>query len=291
MKRIMLTACLAVLGCLSFVTSAMAQEQSQQENPVAQLPWQTGPAVGKIGDRATIDIPKGYAFLDAAATSRLNELLENPPSGADEYTFAPDTLAWIAFFRFNDIGYVKDDEKLDADDLIASIREGTEQGNEERRDRGWETLRIVGWSFEPQYDKQLNALEWAVLAETEGSKSQVVNYNTRLLGRKGVMEVTVVADPASLDPAIADFKKQMPGYDFVAGEKYTEFKAGDHVAEIGLAALVTGGAAAIASKKGWLAAIGVALAKFWKLLILGVVGIGVAIRKFFGGRDKDSPAA
>ena len=290
MKRIMLAACMAVVGCLSAIAPAAAQEQPQQDNPVAQLPWQVGPTTGKIGTRAEIDVPAGYAFLDAAASRRLNELLENPPASVDEYTLAPESLDWIAFFSFNEIGYVKDDEKLDANDLIASIREGTEYGNEERRKRGWDTLRIVGWSFEPQYDKQLNALEWAVLAETEGSKSQVVNYNTRLLGRKGVMEVTVVADPASLDPAIADFKKLMPGYDFVAGEKYTEFKAGDHVAEIGLAALITGGAAAIASKKGWLAAIGVALAKFWKVLILAIAGIGIAIRKFFR-RDKGSPSA
>lgn len=290
MKRITLAACMAVAGCLSAIAPAAAQEPQEQDNPVAQLPWQVGPSVGKIGNRATIKVPEGYAFLDAAGSRRLNELLENPPAGVDEYTFAPETLDWIAFFGFNEIGYVKDDETLDPDAMLDSIREGVKYGNKERRDRGWDTLRLVGWSAKPQYDTQLNALAWAILLENEASGSKVVNYNTRLLGRKGVMEVTVVSDPETLDAAIADFKSMVPGYGFAAGEKYTEFKAGDHVAEIGLAALITGGAAAIATKKGWLAAIGIALAKFWKLLIIGIAGIGIAIRKFFG-RDKDSPQA
>lgn len=290
MKDIMFAACMAVAGCCLAITPAAAQDTPQEQDPISELPWQQGPTTGRIGSHATIKVPEGYAFLDAAGSSRLNEILENPPAGVDEYTLAPENLEWIAFFSFNGIGYVKDDETLDPDAMLDSIREGIKYGNEERSSRGWDTLRLVGWSAQPQYDDELNALAWAILLESEASGSKVVNYNTRLLGRRGVMEVTVVADPEALSPAIADFKSMVPGYDFVAGEKYSEFKPGDHVAEIGLAALITGGVAAVASKKGWLAAIGVAIAKFWKLLALGVVGIGVALRKIFR-RDQAPPAA
>ena len=285
MIRIVFAACLAVFAWLLPVAPVAAQDDIADENPVLQLPWQAGPTTGKIGTRATIKIPAGYVFLDAPATRRLNDLFENPSSDTDEYVIAPESLDWMAYFSFNEIGYVKDDETLDADDVLASIREGVEYGNEERRERGWGTLNLVGWASKPQYDTQLNALAWAVLLQSEGSDSQVVNYNTRLLGRRGVMEVTLVADPEQLNPSIADFKTLVPGYDFASGEKYSEFRAGDHVAEIGLAALITGGAVAVASKKGWLAAIGIALAKFWKLLLVGIVGIGVAIRKFLGKKD------
>jgi uncharacterized membrane-anchored protein len=284
MMRILLAACMAAIACLSSMPAASAQDA----DPVEQLPWQNGPTVGRIGQRATIRIPDGYAFLDAAATRKLNEILENPPSRGEEYVVTPQDLAWIAFFTFSEIGYVKDDETLDADAMLDSIREGVKYGNEERRRRGWGTLRLIGWSAKPQYDDELKALAWAVLLESEDTQSKVVNYNTRLLGRRGVMEVTVVADPDDIAPSIADFKRLVPGYDFAAGEKYSEFRPGDHVAEIGLAALITGGAAAVASKKGWFAAIGVALAKFWKLLVVGVIGVGVAIRKLFGGKDDAS---
>src|SRR5438046_7897948 len=39
------------------------------------------------------------------------------------------------------------------------------------------------------------------------------------------------------------FKSALGGYGFVSGENYAEFKAGDKIAEYGLAALVLGGAA------------------------------------------------
>lgn len=266
----------------------VAAQDEGGDDAVTKLPWQVGPAKGRIGDRATIDVPEGYQFLGAAGTRRLNELMQNPPSGVDEYTLAPEGMNWFAFFSFDEVGYVKDNESLKADEILASIREGAEQSNEERRKRGWETLRIEGWSFKPQYDNELNLLEWAILAEGEQNHHQVVNYNTRLLGRRGVMEVILVADPEGLDGAVAEFKELVPGYAFNDGEKYAEYKAGDHVAEYGLAALITGGAAAVASKKGFFAAIAVFLAKAWKLVLIGLVGVGAAIRKLFGGKDASS---
>ncbi|TQM17065.1 putative membrane-anchored protein [Pseudoxanthomonas sp. 3HH-4] len=285
--RIRYAALLAAVFMLFLFPCAVSAQEDTASNPIGDLPWQLGPSVGKIGTRATVDVPEGYAFLDVVGTRRLNQLLENPPDGDDTYTLAPHDLSWIGFFSFREMGYVKDDEKVDADDVLESVRKGTEHGNEERRQRGWETMRILGWSFKPQYDDQLKALEWAILAETETSKNKIVNYNTRVLGRRGVMEVIVVADPETLQPAIADFKRLMPGYSFAAGEKYSEFRAGDHVAEVGLAALITGGAAVVASKKGWLAAAGAVLVKMWKLLLIGLFGVAAAVRGLFKRKQKD----
>lgn len=285
--RTLFAAMLVAFATLCLLAAPAKAQEESQANPIAQLPWVLGPAVGKIGTRATIDVPEGYAFLGVEGTRSLNQLLENPPDSRETYTLAPQDLSWIGFFSFQDMGYVKDDEKVDADQVLESVRDGTKQGNEERRSRGWDTLRIIGWSFEPQYDAQLKALEWAILAETETSKDKIVNYNTRVLGRRGVMEIVLVADPETLQPAIADFKRLMPGYNFVAGEKYSEFRPGDHVAEIGLAALITGGAAAVASKKGWLAAAGAVLIKMWKLLVVGFIGLIAAVRGVFKKRKQD----
>jgi len=278
--RFLLVACACALA---FVGPVSAQEEG--EDPVTQLAWKVGPTDGEITSRAHIKVPDGYVFLGPDGTRKLNEMMQNPSSGVDEYTIAPKDLSWMAYFSFDEVGYVKDDEKLEADDILASIREGTEQSNEERRQRGWDTLRIEGWSFKPQYDTKLNLLEWAVLAESLPGHQKVVNYNTRLLGRRGVMQVVVVASPEELDAAVSQFKSLVPGYEFNAGEKYAEFKSGDHVAEYGLAALITGGAAAVASKKGFFAAIAIFLAKAWKLVLIGLAGFAAAVRKFFGGKD------
>jgi len=87
-------------------------------------------------------------------------------------------------------GYVKDDEKIDPDPLLESIRKGTEASNEQRKSRGWSTLTIVGWKLPPRYDTQDRRLEWAIDARSDGGA--VVNYNTRVLGRHGVTSVTLV---------------------------------------------------------------------------------------------------
>jgi uncharacterized membrane-anchored protein len=47
-------------------------------------------------------------------------------------------------------------------------------------------------------------LEWAIKGESDGDP--IINYKTRLLGRGGVMRVTLVADPEILRPTLPDFK-------------------------------------------------------------------------------------
>jgi len=274
---------------LAAVALVVPCELRAQENPLADLPWQFGPTTGAISTKASIEVPKGYAFLGPEGTRKLNVLMQNPDSGVDTYTFAPEDMTWTAYFNFNETGYVKDTESLDAAEILASVKEGTKQANVERNKQGWDELNILGWSFEPKYDASTKALEWAILAESAKSRQQIVNYNTRLLGRKGVMEVVVVATPQDLDASIAAFKGLLPGYDFAAGEKYSEYRDGDHVAEYGLAALITGGAAAVAAKKGLFGAIGAFLAAAWKFVLAGLVGFGAWLKSRFSSKKEEKP--
>lgn len=253
---------------------------AEEADPISKLAWQIGPRDVAIGAQATLKIPKGYAFLDAANTKQFMELNQNISSG-EQYILAPESLAWFAVFHFDPVGYVKDDEAVNADDILASVKRGTEQSNEERRRRGWSTLSIEGWRFPPQYDKQTKLLEWALLAKSGKDNSEVINYNTRLLGRNGVMEVVLVASPANLDAAIADLKHTLVGYDYAPGEKYAEFKKGDRVAEFGLAALIAGGAAAVAAKKGFFAVIATFFAAAWKFIAIAAVGAFAWIKSIF----------
>ncbi len=270
-----------LLACCTAVSA-------QQADPIAQLHWQIGPATVNVGTKAQLRLPNGYRFLDAAESKKFMELTQNIP-GENEYVLAPNNSNWWTVFTFNDSGYVKDDEKLDAGDLLDSIKEGTKAGNEERQSRGWDTLSITGWRFEPRYDKSTQLLEWAVSAVNDKDHSPVINYNTRLLGRKGVMEVVLVADPAVLDSSVAELKHALTGFSYIPGEKYAEYREGDHIAEYGLAALVAGGAAAVATKKGLWPVIAAFFIKGWKLLMLAFVGLGSYFKKFFN-KDKDTGA-
>src|SRR5262249_52631836 len=103
-----------------------------------------------------------------------------------------------------------------------------------------------------------------------------------LLGRRGVMKATLVSDPQHLDQHTADFKTALTGYSFVAGERYSEFRSGDRIAEYGLAALVLGGAAVGATETGF-------IKTFGKLSVIGVVALGSAIAAVFRRVSRREP--
>ncbi|HUA79242.1 MAG TPA: DUF2167 domain-containing protein [Dyella sp.] len=280
MKRLV-SALMALMVLFGGAVAAQGEQGHQGKSPIASLPWQMGPAAVKLGNHATLKVPDGYAFLDAAGTRSLDNILHNPPGDADEYTLAPKSLAWIAFFSYEDIGYVRDDEKLDPDAILQSYRDGTEQSNKERKSRGWEELNILGWKAQPEYDAQIKSLTWSILAEDAQSHHQIINYNARLLGRHGVMDVVVVTSPEKLTAAIDDFKSTLPGFQYAPGESYAEYRPGDHVAEYGLAALITGGALAVAAKKGLFTVIGGFLVAAWKFVLAAFVALGAWFKNLF----------
>ena len=263
---------LALLFLFPLVLSA----QNSPQDELRKLAWQTGPTEGRIGTKATIKVPQGYVFLDEKNTSRFLQLAGNPPRDG-HYLFAPEELDWFAVFSFDDTGYVKDDEKIDPDALLKSLKDSDAPANEERKRLGMSPLYTVGWEVPPHYDTETKRLEWGLRLKSEGERV-TVNYTSRLLGRTGVMSAILVADPQTLAKDTQAFKAGLKEFSYVAGEKYTEFKAGDRVAEYGLAALVLGGAAAVATKKGFWAAIVAFLGAFWKI----IVGVGVAVLAWLG---------
>jgi uncharacterized membrane-anchored protein len=176
--------------------------------------------------------------------------------------------------------FLGSDEKIDPDALLEILKKNNVEGNEERKRRGLETLVLEDWYVVPHYDVQTKRLEWGTKLR-HPSGGVTVNYSIRLLGRAGVMSAVLVSDPASLDKDIKSFKAALAGFDFIQGQKYSEFRSGDKVAEYGLAALIVGGAAAVAVKSGAFKALG-------KFLIFGVFGglaaAWAAIRGFVSRR-------
>ena len=68
--------------------------------------------------------------------------MHNPTSGTELGILTDDKLDMFVLFEFEDIGYVKDaeKEKLDGDDILKSMREGNEDSNEARKERGWPAI-------------------------------------------------------------------------------------------------------------------------------------------------------
>src|SRR5262245_38549431 len=279
-KFISKSVCALVL--LAAASAPSIGQQSQEPGSIAtqiqNLGWKIGPSDGKIAGRATIAIPAKYGFLGAADTSKFLTLMRNLPR-SDSYTFAPLDLEWFAIFDFEDTGYIKDDEKIDAAAVLQSLKEGNARGNEERKRRGYPALTLEGWFVPPHYDTGTKRLEWATKLSSEGGVS--VNYRIRLLGRAGVMSAVLVSDPDSLDKDIRVFKTALNDFSFDAGQRYSEYREGDKIAEYGLTGLIIGGAAAAAAKTGLFKVIG----KFAVLIFVGAAAlIGGLFKWFFRGR-------
>jgi uncharacterized membrane-anchored protein len=241
-----------------------------------------GPYTGELGPQAQVAVPEGCFFADGDSTRKFLELSQNIPGG-DELGMilrlgGENAPSWSAYFSFSADGYIKDDEEIDADQLMEVMKEGNKAGNEERRRRGWPEIELVGWHKQPYYDEETKNLSWSKLIAGEGT--QTINHSTRLLGREGVMSVDLVIGPEDFDAALPQFKALLGGFEYRSGKRYAEFKHGDKVAEYGLAALVVGGAGALAFKAGL-------FQKFWKFIVVGVVAIGAFFKKLFFGKKQD----
>ena len=248
------------------------------------LHWLEGPTEAKLGDQALLKLPKGYQFLGAQETQALLKRMGNFPSGSELglITATGEGEQWFMVVRYIDAGYVKDDEAAnwDADALMTSIKEGTEEDNKNRQAQGFRPLIIRGWEEKPHYDKGANKVVWAISAQ-EPESPVGVNYNTLALGRQGYLSMNMVGSLEQLPMLKPHVSQLLANVEFVEGKRYTDFNSTtDKVAAVGLTALIAGAAV----KSGL-------LAKLWafiipllvagkKLLMLFVIALGGLAAKY-----------
>lgn len=277
---------------------AVADESSQQS--AMQSAWETadkaatkGPTHVDIATQAKLNVPEGYEFIPKTQANDLMQAMGNSRSedlqGILVSTDSNDNTMYVIDY-VND-GYIKDDEAKDmnADDILTSYKEGTEQSNKERAAKGFAELEVTGWGEKPAYDATNHRLTWALIAHDKGATSTAddgINYETRILGREGYVGMTLLGDASQLahDKITAD--QLSAGLTFNNGKRYEDHQGNDRMAEYGLAALITGVAA---KKLGLLALIGVFFAKFAKIIGLAVFAVFPFLKKFFNRNKVESP--
>jgi len=129
----------------------------------------------------------------------------------------------------------------------------------------------------------LKALRQADAAE------DTLNYNIRMLGRRGVLVLNAVASMSELPQIEKSTPQILSAIDFNPGNRYADFNAasGDKVATYGLAALVAGG---VAAKLGLFKGLWVLILGAKKFLIIAALAMAAWFRKLFG-RKKDATEA
>ena len=302
MRRVVTLLVALVAICAGSVAGAQTDASQDTLTPAQRefrdklnaLHWVAGPTSVTVAGNSSLTVPEGYVFLDAANTSKFEELNENVPSGK-EVMVAPKTLQWTAYLLFDESGYVKDDEKIDASALLKVLQDGTERENEERRRRGWRAIHVTGWAIAPAYNTETKRLEWATGLKADDGQGQGegegVNFFTKILGRRGVTTVVLATSPDRTSASVAELDRVLTGFQFNSGETYSSWRPGDKVAEYGLAGLIVGGAAAAAAKtglfKGLFKVILAGAAAMWKLILAGVAVVAGAFRSMF--KRKGSP--
>jgi uncharacterized membrane-anchored protein len=250
-----------------------------------------GPANIALRDQAHLKLPDGYVWVPTPAAAQLMQAMGNRTDETFVGAIFPANDAdWMATVRFVKEGYIKDDDAKDwdADDLLQSLKEGTEAANEERAKRGIPGIEVLGWAQKPEYEVGTHRLVWSALSRDKGGTdgTQGVNYNTYALGREGYLSLNLITNAKDLDKYRPDAAKLLAALQYDDGKKYADFNSStDKVAAYGLAALVGG----VAVKKLGLFAIVLAfLAKFAKLAIVAVGGVLWGITKIFRKKQPEA---
>jgi uncharacterized membrane-anchored protein len=264
--------------------------REQAEVLVAGLKYQQGEIVLQKG-LATLHVPEGFRFLNGSdAGTVLVKLWGNPPrpDPLGMLTTAGvsllDRASWAVLLTYEADGYVKDTdaEKINYDELLAQMQKDAVSVNAERQKAGYPSIQVVGWASAPRYDNQTHKLYWAKELKFGESQENTLNYNIRMLGRGGVLVINAVAGISQLPEIEQAAPKILTAIDFNSGHRYADFNPkSDKVATYGIAALVTGGAAAAAVKLGLFKGLWVAILAAKKFIIIGVVAIAAWFRKVF----------
>ncbi|WP_439639614.1 DUF2167 domain-containing protein [Nevskia sp.] len=251
-----------------------------------------GPQTLLLRDQGLLKLPEGYGFVPLAEARRLMEALGNSVNEQFIGLIVPvgqGDANWMMRLDFDPAGYIKDDDarEWNADDMLESLRKGTAAGNARRQALGYPGLEVSQWIEPPTWDAAHQRLVWSLEAREIGAapgSEGTVNYNTYVLGREGFFEMNLVTSSAEINRYKPDARTLLAAVSFNEGKRYADFRPDtDKVATYGLAALVGGVAA---KKLGLLAVIGVFLAKFAKIILFAVLGLGALIGKFFGRGKK-----
>lgn len=285
---------------LSSVAQAAPPAPAPAEPAQPHIVTHPGPEKLSLDHGITVNLPAEDIFVDAA---NAKPLLEKDGNFMGENFLGmvvpkDPSQHWWASIEYADEGYVKDDEKIDADDLLKQMKEGQDQNNEFRKEKGFGPMFLDRWSEPPHYDKAEHKLVWAlelhVVENNENHPS--VNFETRMLGRRGYVSETLICKPENLAAYKPAIEALLKSSSFEEGSKYSNFDSKtDKVATYGLLGLIGAGAGIAAlkvAKIGIFAKLLPFLAKGAKAIALLFVALFGKFKSLFTGKKKKpQPAA
>jgi uncharacterized membrane-anchored protein len=286
-------------------TSAQTSEEARENEQRAALEagvkaGTQGPAEVPLLDQAVLNISQDYLFVPRAEAARIMRALGNTVQDTNFVGIIFGTKPgnhFIVVATYIKDGFIKDDDakNWNAGELLQNLKDGTEEDNKDRAARGFPEIEIIGWVEQPTYDASTHRLVWSMLAKDKGEPdagAKSINYNTYALGRDGYFSLDLLTNSDQVGHDKLAAQELLSGLTYNKGRAYEDFNAStDHIAEYGIAALVGG---VVAKKLGLFALLGVFVAKFFKVIVIGFAAFGAAIMKMFRRKPKavqpDGPA-
>jgi len=281
------------------MTSLLAQAEPETKQPsheelaaiASSLQWQTGTITLRDG-LAKINLTDDFRFLDHTNTEKvLHDIWGNPPDSGTLGMIFPTNLgpldrgSWGVIIRYEEGGYVKDDdaEKINYSDLLKQMQQQIHDANPEREKEGYPPFELIGWAAPPHYDQTSHKLYWAKDIKFGDDSVDTLNYNIRVLGRRGVLVLNAIASMNRFSEIDQKIPEVLAMVDFKPGNQYADFDPKvDKVAEYGLAALIAGGALGAAAKFGLLKGLWLGILALKKFIIIGVIALGALFKRIFG---------
>lgn len=239
-----------------------------------------------------LNVPAGFKYLGPEQSSFvLSNVWGNPPQEGVLGMIFPDSTdpytdsSYAFVITYDPMGYVKDDDadKIDYDEMASEIRKDEVEENKQRKMQGYDPSYFIGWASKPYYDKEHKVLHWAKELKfgTDSSGNNTLNYEIRLLGRKGVLSMNAISRMSELPLVKQDINKVLGMASFTDGNAYKDFDSNvDNVAAWTIGGLVAG---KVLAKAGILALI----LKNIKLVVLAIAAAGGGIWRFITGRKKN----
>jgi uncharacterized membrane-anchored protein len=262
------------------LSSAAPVSIAEAERIESGLAYKTGTLVVKD---AQIALPAGYRYLNAAdAQTVLEKLYGNPPDRSILALIVPPggnvlTSIYDVVVTYDASGHISDSDAASTnyDDLLSQIKKDAADANPDRLKNGYAKLEVAGWAEPPHYDSATHKLYWAEDQLIDG-KSHGLNYDVRVLGREGSLDLSALAAMADLPAVRPGMQTILKVSSFASGRAYADYTDGDKTSNLTVAALVAGGAV-VAAKTGLIA---VLLAKA-KFLLIGLLAlVRPIIRRF-----------
>ena len=277
----------------------LSPEQIEELRLADPIPGRTGD-VALPSAHAMLRVPAGYRFVDAeGARHMLVDYWDNPEDvakGVLGMLVSEDCKGFVDvetayFFEYHDVGYVPDKDAASLD-FAKVLREMQRDAKADRSRPAPFRAELVGWAIPPRYDAERKVLSWGrhlSFGDPSGETKDVLNFDMRILGRRGILNVNAVADLDAADEVSAARDGIVGAVTFDPGYAYADYDpATDGKSDWSLGALVAGGV--LAAKTGLLAKIGLLLVKAWKLVVVAVVAIGAVFRRIAGRRNRDGGA-